>query len=84
MKSTNSSAARSPKGVAPAWILPVNAGAPHPSRLRTKLSATSDWKHSGGYSKPMATTAAEERKCKGRSEWRECGSITAAHGVNPF
>jgi hypothetical protein len=39
MKSMNSPAARSPRGVAPAWILLTNAGALHPSRLRTKLSA---------------------------------------------
>jgi hypothetical protein len=41
-KSMNSSAARSPRGVAPARILLAKAGAPHPNRLRTKLSATSD------------------------------------------
>jgi hypothetical protein len=38
-KNTNSPAARSPRGVALARILPVNAGALHPSRLRTRLSA---------------------------------------------
>jgi hypothetical protein len=72
MKSTNSPAARSPRGEAPTRILPVNADAPHPSRLRTKLGATSDWKHLGGSSKAMAATAAEEHgessKAKGRSE----------------
>jgi hypothetical protein len=47
MKSTNSPAARSPRGVAPARILPVNAGVLYPSRLRTRLSAPSFWKCSG-------------------------------------
>jgi hypothetical protein len=46
-KNTNSPAARSPRGVAPARILSANAGALHPSRLRTRLSAPSDWKRSG-------------------------------------
>jgi hypothetical protein len=27
---------------------------------------------------------AESSKAKGRSSWRECESVTAAHGVNPF
>jgi hypothetical protein len=72
-----------------------NAGAPHPSKLRTRLSATSDWKRWGWTSEAMATTAAESRgaqmqwgaessKAKGRSSWRECESVTAARGVNPF
>jgi hypothetical protein len=43
----NSPAARSPRGVAPTRILPANADALHLSRLRTRLSATSDWKRSG-------------------------------------
>jgi hypothetical protein len=40
-KSTNFPAARSPRGDAPTQILPANADTPHPSRLHTKLSATS-------------------------------------------
>jgi hypothetical protein len=78
MKSTNSLAARSPRGVASARILPANAGAPHPSRLRTRLSATSDCKRSGWTSEAMVTKVAESRgaqmqgdaessKAKGRS-----------------
>jgi hypothetical protein len=35
-------AARSPRGTAPAWILPVSPGALHPSRPHTRLSAASD------------------------------------------
>jgi hypothetical protein len=27
---------------------------------------------------------AESSKAKGRSEWRECESVIAARGVNPF
>jgi hypothetical protein len=47
MKNTNSSAARSPRGVVPAWILLANTRVLHLSRLRTRLSAPSDWKRSG-------------------------------------
>jgi hypothetical protein len=57
----NSPAARSPRREAPTRILLTNANAFHPSRLRTKLSATSDWRHSGGSSKAMAATTTEER-----------------------
>jgi hypothetical protein len=49
-KSMNSPTARSPGGEAPTQILLLNAGTPHPS-----------WKRSGGSSKAMAATAAEER-----------------------
>jgi hypothetical protein len=80
MKSTNSPAARSPRGVAPAQILQANADTLHPSRLRTRLSAPSDWKRSGSTTEAMATTTAESRrvrmqsgakssKAKGRSSW---------------
>jgi hypothetical protein len=79
----------------PARILPANADAPHPSRLRTWLSATPDWKHSGWTSKATTITAAESRgaqiqggaensKAKGRSSWKECESVTTARRVNPF
>ena len=47
--------------VALARFLSANAGVSHPSRLRTKLSATSDWKRSGWTCEAMATTAAEGR-----------------------
>jgi hypothetical protein len=91
----NSLVARSPMGEALARILPANASAPHPSRLRTRLSATSDWKRSGWTGEAMATTVAKSRgalmrwgaersKAKGRSSWRECESVTAVRGVNPF
>jgi hypothetical protein len=45
------------EGTAPARILPVSVGAPHPSRLRTRLSVASDWKRSGRTSEVMATAA---------------------------
>jgi hypothetical protein len=58
--------------------------------LHTKLNATSDWKRSGWTNEAMVTTAArmqrgaESSKAKGRSDWRECESVTTARGVNPF
>jgi hypothetical protein len=95
MKSTNSLATRSPRGVALARILPANAGALHPSKLRTRLSAPSNWKRSRWTSEVMATTAAESEgvrmqrgaersKAKGRNDQRKCKSVTTARGVNPF
>jgi hypothetical protein len=91
----NSPAARSPRGVVPARILPTNAGALHPSRRRTTSSASSVWKCSGRTSEAMATATAESRRArvqrgvegsetKGRSSWKECGSVTADRRVNPF
>jgi hypothetical protein len=55
-------------------------GVLHPSKLRTRLSAPSDWKRSGWTSEAMATTAVESRrarmqrgaegsKVKGRNNW---------------
>jgi hypothetical protein len=35
------------EGAAPARILPVSPGTLHPSKPRTRLSASSDWKRSG-------------------------------------
>jgi hypothetical protein len=79
----------------PARILPSNTGALHPSRRRTMSSASSVWKCSGRTSEAMATAAVESRRTrvqrsaegsetKGRSGWRECESVTAGRGVNPF
>jgi hypothetical protein len=83
-KSTNSTAARLPRGEAPTQILPANIGAPHPSRLRTKLSATSDWKHSGGSSKAMAATTKEEHgELKGERA-QQVKRMTVALGGIPF
>jgi hypothetical protein len=47
MKSTNSPAARSPRGMAPTWILPPNTGQLHPSMWCTMPSTHSVWKCSG-------------------------------------
>jgi hypothetical protein len=91
----NSSTARSLTGVVPARILPVNTGVLHPSRRRTMSSASSVWKRSGRTSEAMATVTAESRRArvqrgtegsetKGRSSWKECGSVTTDRGVNPF
>jgi hypothetical protein len=83
----DSPAARSPRGEAPAQILPANAGVPYPSRLHTRSSATSDWKRSGWTSEGMATTAAECRgaqRRKGATVGRKCETVTAARGLNPF
>jgi hypothetical protein len=49
--------ARSPRGTAPARILPASPGTLHPSRPRTRLSAASDWKRSGWPSEVMASVA---------------------------
>jgi hypothetical protein len=47
-------------------------------------SATSDWKHSGGPSKAMAATAAEERgELKGERALRVMRMATALGGI-PF
>jgi hypothetical protein len=91
----NSPAERSPRGVVPAQILPTNAGVLHPSRRRTTSSTSSVWKCSGRTSVAMAIAAAESRRArvqrgaegsetKGHSSWKECGSVTADRGVNPF
>jgi hypothetical protein len=91
----NFPAARSPRGVVPARILPANAGVLHPSRRRTTLSASSVWKRSGRTSEAMVTAAvesgrarvqrgAEGSEAKERSSSKECGSVTADRGVNPF
>jgi hypothetical protein len=62
----------------------VNAGAPHLSKLCTKLSATSDWKHSGGSSKAMAATAVEEHgELEGERALRVMRMATALGGI-PF
>jgi hypothetical protein len=80
-------------GEAPAWILPANTGVSYPSRLRTRLSATSDWKRSRWLARPWrlrrqkkckSKGARRTRRRKGAAVGRKCGSITAAHGVNPF
>jgi hypothetical protein len=58
-------------------------------------SASSVWKRSGRTSEAMVTAAVESRRAqvqksaegsetKGRSGWRECESVTAGRGVNPF
>jgi hypothetical protein len=60
------------------------SGAPHPSRLRTKLSATSDWKHLGGSSKAMAATTVEEcGELEGKRVQR-VNRVTVALGGTPF
>jgi hypothetical protein len=75
---------RSSWGEAPTRILSANAGAPHPSRLRTKLSATSNWKHSRGSSKAIAATVVEERgELKGERAQRVMRMTTALAGI-PF
>jgi hypothetical protein len=58
--------------------------APHLSRLRTKLSATSDWKHSGGSSKAMAATAAEEREELDDEREQQVKRMTVALRGIPF
>jgi hypothetical protein len=91
----NSPAVRSPRGVVLAQILPANAGALNPSRRRTMSSASSVWKRSGRTSEAMATAVANGRgvrvqrsaegsETKGRSGWRECESVSAGRGENPF
>jgi hypothetical protein len=79
----------------PAQILPANVGTLHPSRRCTMSSASSVWKCTGRTSEAMATAAVESRRArvhrsaegsetKGRNGWRECESVTAGRGVNPF
>jgi hypothetical protein len=92
---TNSPVVWSPRGAAPAWILPVSADALHPSRWRrTTLSVASVWKRSGWPREIMASMAAHSRdhegkgaqraqRRKGIAIGRECESVTAARGVNP-
>jgi hypothetical protein len=62
----------------------VNADTPYSSRLRTKLSATSGWRRSGGSSKGMAPTAAEERReLKSERALRVMRMATTIEGI-PF
>jgi hypothetical protein len=65
-KNTNSLAARSPRRETSAQVLLANASTPHPSGLRTKLSATSGWKRSQGSSKAMVTTTTRSRDLEGK------------------